>query len=96
MTVREHIAKVMYQRIKIDKINNQVGVAQVLGVTEAAISSMIKTGKVDLDNILKLCDAIQVTPSELLGYDENSNDRELLDILNSDPELKTFVLTRKK
>ena len=50
----------------------------------------------DLDNILKLCDAIQVTPSELLGYDVNSKDRELSDILNSDPELKTFVLTRKK
>lgn len=96
MTVREHIAKVIYQRIKIDKINNQVGVAQALGVSEAAISNMIKTGKVDLENIIKLCDALQVTPNELLGYDENNVDRELLDILNSDPDLKAFILTRKK
>ncbi len=95
MTVREHIAKVMYQRIKIDKINNQVGVASKLGVTEAAISNMIKTGKVDLDNILKLCEAIQVTPAELLGYDEDPSNHEILDIINSDPALKEFILTRR-
>lgn len=95
MTVREHIAKVMYQRIKIDKVNNQVGVATTLGVTEAAISNMIKTGKVDLDNILKLCEAIQVTPAELLGYEEDPNNREVLDIINSDPALKEYVLSRR-
>lgn len=95
MTVREHIAGVLNQRIKIDKVINQVGVANALGISEAAVSNMIKTGKVDLDNILKLCEAIDVTPNELLGYSENSNDRELLDILNKDPELKKFVLTRK-
>lgn len=95
MTVREHIANVLNQRIKIDKVINQVGVANLLGVSEAAVSNMIKTGKVDLDNILKLCEAIDVTPNELLGYTNDTSDRELLDILNNDPELKKFVLTRK-
>lgn len=95
MTVREHIANVLNQRIKIEKVINQVGVANLLGVSEAAVSNMIKTGKVDLDNILKLCEAIDVTPNELLGYTNDTSDRELLDILNNDPELKKFVLTRK-
>ena len=95
MTVREHIANVLNQRIKIDKVINQVGVANLLGVSEAAVSNMIKTGKVDLDNILKLCEAIDVTPNELLGYTNDTSDRELLDILNNDSELKKFVLTRK-
>ena len=95
MTVREHIASVMYKRIKVDKIINQAGVANALGVSEPAISNMIKSGKVDLDNILKLCEAIKVTPAELLGYDDNPEDRELLDILNSDPNLKAYVLSRR-
>ena len=57
---------------------------------------MVSKGTVDMDRIISLCNLLKITPNELLGYDENSNDRELLDILNSDPELKTFVLTRKK
>lgn len=95
MTVREHIASVMQKRINEDKIISQVEVAKKMNVSKAAISNMIKTGKVDLDNIMKLCEAIQVTPNELLGYDENLEDRELLDILNADKALKEYVLSRR-
>lgn len=96
MTVREHISSVMYKRIKIDKVINQAGVANALGVSEPAISNMIKSGKVDLDNLLKLCEAIKVTPSELLGYEDNPEDRELLDILEHDVNLKAYVLSRRE
>lgn len=96
MTVREHISSVMHKRIKIDKVINQAGVASALGVSEPAISNMIKSGKVDLDNLLKLCEAIKVTPSELLGYEDNPEDRELLDILEHDANLKAYVLSRRE
>ena len=96
MTVREHISSVMHKRIKIDKVINQAGVASALGVSELAISNMIKSGKVDLDNLLKLCEAIKVTPSELLGYEDNPEDRELLDILEHDANLKAYVLSRRE
>ena len=96
MTVREHIVLVLNKRIKDDKIISQVALANILEVTESAISKLMKTGQIDNDKILKLCDALKISPNEVLGYDENIEDRELLDILNSDPDLKTFVLSRKK
>ena len=95
MTVREHIAYITTNRIKVDKIITQAALAKGLGISEAAVSKMLKTGQVDYENILKLCELINVTPNELLGFKENMEERELLDILNKNPNLKTYVLSMK-
>ena len=95
MSVREHIASVLNKRIKIDKVTSQASLASSLDVSESAVSKMMRTGQIDIDNILKLCELIMVSPNELLGYDENPVDHEVLDIINSDPELKKFILSRR-
>lgn len=95
MTIREHIAQVITKRVKTDKIITQAGLAKGLGVSEAAVSKMLKTGQVDYDNIIKLCELINITPNELLGFTENIEERELLDILNKNPKLKAYVLSMK-
>lgn len=91
MTVREHIIVVLNKRIKVDKIINQVALAKALNVTESAISKMMKTGQIDLDNILVLCEAIKISPDELIGYKFDPEDRALLDALHSNPNLKAYV-----
>lgn len=96
MTVREHIAYMLNKRINIDKIITQTEIAYYFNISRTAVSNMVSKGTVDMDRIISLCNLLKITPNELLGYDDNSDDRELLDILNSDPELKIFVLTRKK
>ena len=57
---------------------------------------MMKSGQVDLDNIMKLCNAIKVDANELIGFDINPEDRDCLDAIHLDDDLKTFVLSRKK
>ena len=86
MTVREHIAYMLNKRINIDKIITQTEIADYFNISRTAVSNMVSKGTVDMDRIISLCNLLKITPNELLGYDENSNDRELLDILNSDPE----------
>lgn len=95
MTVREHIAMVANKRIKEDKITTQAIVAKTLSISEAAVSKMLKTGQVDYENILKLCDVLKISPNELLGYQEKIEERELLDILDKNPKLKAYVMSMK-
>lgn len=96
MTVREHISSVLRKRIKDDKIISQSALAEALGVSDAAVSKMMKSGQVDLDNIMKLCKAIKVDANELIGFDINPEDRNCLDAIHLDDDLKAFVLSRKK
>ena len=95
MAVREHIAEIVTKRIKVDKIITQSTLAKGLGISEAAVSKMLKSGQVDLEHIIKLSALIKVTPHELLGYKENFEERELLDILDKNPKLKTYVMSMK-
>ena len=96
MTVREHISSVLRKRIKDDKIISQSALAEALGVSDAAVSKMMKSGQVDLDNIMKLCNAIKVDANELIGFDINPEDRDCLDAIHLDDDLKAFVLSRKQ
>ena len=95
MRVREHIAQVTTKRIKEDKITTQAAIAKGLGISEAAVSKMLKTGQVDYENILNLCNLLKISPNELLGYTENAEERELLDILDKNPKLKAYVMSMK-
>ena len=56
---------------------------------------MLKTGQVDYENILNLCNLLKISPNELLGYSENAEERELLDILDKNPKLKAYVMSMK-
>ena len=52
MSVREHIASVLNKRIKIDKVTSQASLASSLDVSESAVSKMMRTGQIDIDNIV--------------------------------------------
>jgi DNA-binding Xre family transcriptional regulator len=95
MSVREHIALTVAKRIKEDKIITQAALAKGLGISEAAVSKLLKTGQVDYENILNLCTLLKITPNELLGFEINEEERELLDILDKNPKLKAYVMSMK-
>lgn len=96
MAVREHIAMMIKKRIKDDKIISQKNLAKGLGISEPAVSKMIKSGKVDYENLINLCKLIELTPNELLGYETNQDEREILDIINNNENLKIYIKSIKK
>jgi len=96
MTVRENISKMIKKRINEDKIITQANLANELGVSRSAVNKMITKGQIDLDRVLKLCQVLQITPNELLGYNINETDRIILDIVNNDSNLKSYILKTKE
>ncbi len=95
MTVRENISSMIKKRINEDKIITQANLASELGVSRSAVNKMISKGQIDLNRIIQLCTILKITPNELLGYSNNDNDREILDIINNDSNLKSFILNIK-
>lgn len=95
MTVRENISNMIKKRINEDKIITQANLASELGVSRSAVNKMISKGQIDLNRIIQLCTILKITPNELLGYSNNDNDREILDIINNDSNLKSFILNIK-
>lgn len=59
------------KEIRIRRGYTQKDIADIVGVTVAAISRYEKEQrKLDQELIMKLCVALEVTPNELLGFDE--------------------------
>lgn len=66
----------MFFMLKLKEIRQEKGllqkdVADILGITQQAAGRLEReTRKLDQDQILKLCLALDVTPNELLGFEE--------------------------
>lgn len=59
------------KEIRIKKGLFQRDIAEILGVTQSAASLYeLECRKLNQDQIVKLCLALEVTPDELLGYKE--------------------------
>lgn len=96
MNTLENFKYILNKRIKEDKIINQRQLAEKLNVSPVAVNKWLNGGLIDYDKIPALCEAINVTPNELFGFEDNLEDRELLDILHKNPNLKAYVLSTKK
>jgi len=59
------------KEFRIKKGYTQKQLAEIIGVTEATVSRYeSETRKLDQELIMKFCIALEVTPNELLGFDE--------------------------
>lgn len=59
------------KEIRIKKGLKQSDIAKILGVTRQSASRYeLEQSKLNQDEIIKLCLALDVTPDELLGYEE--------------------------
>lgn len=59
------------KEFRIKKGYTQKQLAEIIGVTEASVSRYeSETRKLDQELITRLCIALEVTPNELLGFDE--------------------------
>ncbi|CDR30648.1 Predicted transcriptional regulator [Acholeplasma oculi] len=60
--------------IRLSKGLKQQDIAEILGITQAAASRIeSEERKLDQNQIIKLCLALEVTPDELLGFEEAYN-----------------------
>ncbi len=91
-----NLQKILIRILKEDKLMTQKELAIKMNVSTVAVNKWLNGGSIDSNKIPLLCTTLNVTPNELFGINENLEDREILNIIKSDPELKTFVLTRKK
>lgn len=59
------------KELRISKGLTQLDIAKILGVNQQAVSHYeVGRRKLDQDQIIKLCLGLDVTPDELLGYQE--------------------------
>lgn len=59
------------KEIRLKKGLKQSDIAKILGVTrQSATRYELEQSKLNQDEIIKLCLALDVTPDELLGYEE--------------------------
>lgn len=59
------------KEIRLKKGLLQKDIAEILGITEASASRIeTESRKLNQDQIVKLCLGLDVTPNELLGYEE--------------------------
>lgn len=96
MDFLENFKYILNKRIKEDKIITQKQLAEKLNVSPVAVNKWLNGGLIDYNKIPALCEAINVTPNELFGFEDNSEDREILDLVNKNPNLKTYILSTKK
>ena len=90
-----NLQQVLIKRIKEDKFISQSDLADKMGVSKVAVSKWIAGGSIDSNKIPLLCTILEITPNQLFGFEENLESIKILDIVNSDPELKRFILSRK-
>ena len=60
--------------LRTDAKLNQVALAQLLGVTQVTVS-LYESGRrePDLDDLMNICERLNTSPNELLGFDASSS-----------------------
>ena len=59
---------VMHEIVKVNKEISQQELADAVGLSSPAVKKWFEGGKVDLQNLIKICEATNHSPNEILGY----------------------------
>ena len=82
--------------LKIRKVMSQKDFAIGVGVSVVTVTKWLNGSSIDSNNIPSICKVLNITPNELFGFEENQLDLDVLDIVNNEPELKKYILSKKK
>ena len=102
MNFLENVTSVLNQKLRVEKMYTLNELAQKLNVSRPAVSKWLQGGTIEMKTIPALCEALEITPNELFGFDDkdikknktrklSKADLELLDKLYANPELKKVV-----
>ena len=95
----EYVSKtqeVLTKYLKIRKVMSQKDFANNVGVSVVTVTKWLNGSSIDSTNIPAICKTLNITPNELFGYQEKQSDLDILYIVNNEPELKRYVLSKKK
>ena len=88
---KQHIHDVIYQKIIIDGVLNQVEFAKAVGVTKQAVAGWLQGSCPDASKIPAICNALNITVFELLGINSDSLEAKYLKAINENEELKKII-----
>jgi len=74
------ISLVLQKKIKKEKIMTQVELASKMDVSTVAVSKWLNGSNPEVEKLVLLCNVLDITPNELLGYD-TPEERVLSDTL---------------
>lgn len=95
----EYVSKtqeILTKYLKIRKVMSQKDFAIGVGVSVVTVTKWLNGSSIDSNNIPSICKVLNITPNELFGFEENQLDLDILDIVNNEPELKKYILSKKK
>ena len=88
---KQHIHDVIYQKIIVDGVLNQVEFAKSVGVTKQAVAGWLQGSCPDASKIPAICNALNITVFELLGINSDSLEAKYLKAINENEELKKII-----
>lgn len=88
--------EILTKYLKIRKVMSQKDFAIGVGVSVVTVTKWLNGSSIDSNNIPSICKVLNITPNELFGFEENQLDLDVLDIVNNEPELKKYILSKKK
>lgn len=89
--VKQHIHDVIYNKIIVQGILNQVEFAKACGVTKQAVAGWLQGSCPDASKIPAICNALNITLFELLGIGTDSIEAKYLKAINENEELKKII-----
>ena len=95
MTAEQHIADVLNEFLRRNKVMTQAELARKMEVTPAAVTKWLKDGAVSLNKIPLLCETLGITPNTLFGFPDAQISAEALSLYNAflkHPEYQDSVI----
>lgn len=95
----EYLSKtqeVLTKYLKTNKVMSQKDFASAVGVSVVTVTKWLNGSSIDSSNIPAICDTLNITPNVLFDYEGKKENLDILDIVNNEPELKRYILSKKK
>ena len=87
---------VMHEIVKVNKEISQQELADAVGLSSPAVKKWFEGGKVDLQNLIKICEATNHSPNEILGYVDDktlsTDEVYLINQIRKDDKLKQIIM----
>lgn len=97
--IRENINSIINQKINIEHLYTQAEFGALCGVSKTTVGKWCNDTCPTADKVPAICEHLHITIFQLLGIDNpniiSNSERELLDILDKNPKLKTYVMSMK-
>lgn len=68
---KEHNLSELLSKMQKEKNKSQAEFAKELGIPKSTLGAILRTGNATVDTLLRISENTELTPNELLGYDND-------------------------